>query len=79
MNERRALIHIKSLIKARRRELPSPVDNEPPIDSVKALQHIKTLARAAQDSTDMDLAQKHIEMILTLVDKALPRTRKGIR
>jgi hypothetical protein len=68
-------------MKARGREASSGSTEaeESSLDPVKALQHIKTLARAAQDSTDMDLAQKHIEMILTLVDKALPRTRKGIR
>ena len=37
----------------------------------------RTLARSAQDITDMDTAQKHFEMILTLVDKALPRGRHG--
>ena len=72
MNERP---WIKSLIKSRRRELPSLVDKEPPIDPIKALQHIKTLAHSAQDSTDIDLAHKHFEMILTLVDKALPRKK----
>jgi hypothetical protein len=44
---------------------------------VEALHHIETLARSAQDITDMDTAQKHFEMILTLVDKALPRGRHG--
>ena len=48
-------------------------------DLVEALKHIKTLARAAKDSDDAAVLRKNFEMILTLVDKALPRTRKGIR
>jgi hypothetical protein len=81
MNERKALVHIKSLIKARGREVSSGSTEakEPLLDPVEALHHIKTLARAAQGITDMDTAQKHFEMILTLVDKALPKTRKRMR
>lgn len=45
---------------------------EPSLGPVKALQHIKTLARAAQESDDAALLRKHMEMILVLVDKALP-------
>ena len=59
-----------------------PPDRRKPknlLDPVEALHHIKTLARAAQGITDMDTAQKHFEMILTLVDKALPKTRKRMR
>ncbi len=49
MSKRKSLAHIRSLIQARGREMPSrQKDNEPPLDSVEALQHIKTLARAAQ-------------------------------
>ena len=48
---------------------------------VAALKNIKMLARAAKDSDDVDALRKNfeIEMTLTLVDKALPRMRKGIR
>lgn len=52
------------------------MSDEPPLDPVEALQHIKTLARAAQDSDDAAALRKHMGMILTLVDKALPRGRK---
>jgi hypothetical protein len=52
-------------------------DKEPSLDLVKALQHIKTLARVAQDSDDAALLRKHMEMILVLVDKALPSGPKN--
>jgi hypothetical protein len=74
MNKRKALVHIKSLMKARGLETPSPDKaKEPPLDPVEALQHIKTLSRAAQDSTDMDIVQQHLKMILTVLDKSLPK------
>jgi hypothetical protein len=75
------LVHIKSLIKARKREVSagSKEAKEPLLDPVEALRHIRTLARSAQEITDMDLAQNHFEMILTLVDKALPRGLHGRR
>lgn len=78
MNKRKDLVHVRTLIKARGREasLGSRDTEEPTIDPVKALQHIKTLARAAQDTDDAALLRKHVEMILTLVDKALPRGQK---
>lgn len=77
MNNRNSLSHIRTLIKAREREVSSGSTGakDPPLDPKEALQHIKTLARAAQDSADMGLVQKHFEMILTLVDKALPRRK----
>jgi hypothetical protein len=49
------------------------------INLVAALKNIKTLARAVKDSDDVAVLRKNIEMTLTLVDKALPRARKGIR
>jgi hypothetical protein len=48
-------------------------DKPPPLDPVEVLHYIKTLAATAQESTNMDVAQEHIEMILTLMDKALHR------
>lgn len=74
MNDRKSLVYIRALIKARGREESSGSTEaeEPSLDPVKALQHIKTLARAAQDSDDVAVLRKHIEMILVLVDKALP-------
>lgn len=47
------------------------------LDPVEALKHIKTLARAALETDDAAVVQKHLEMILALVDKALPRKRRG--
>ena len=74
MNDRRSLVDIRALIKACGREASSGSTEaeELSLDPVKALQHIKTLARAAQDSDDAALLRKHMEMILVLVDKALP-------
>lgn len=74
MNKRQDLGHIRTLIKAREREVlsGSTEAKEPLLDPVKALQHIKTLAQAAQGSDDASVLRKHIEMILTLVDKVLP-------
>jgi hypothetical protein len=48
-------------------------DKQPSIDPIEVLHYIKTLAATAQESTNMDVVQEHIEMILTLVDKALHR------
>jgi hypothetical protein len=76
MNKRKSLAHIRALIKARGREAPSSKrDKEPPLDPIEALQHIKTLARAAQDSIDIDIVQEHLTMILTMVDKAMPKAK----
>jgi hypothetical protein len=52
------------------------MSNQQPLDPKEALTHIRTLARAVQDSDDAALLRKHIEMILTLVDKALPKGQK---
>ncbi len=52
------------------------MSDEPPLDPKEALIHIRTLARAVQDSDDAAVLRKHMEMVLTLVDKALPRGRK---
>jgi hypothetical protein len=51
-------------------------DKQPPLDPIKVLHYVKTLAATAQESTNMDVVQEHIEMILTIVDKALPRGQK---
>lgn len=52
--------------------------SEPALDPAEALKHIKTLALAAQDSHDGAAVQKHLEMIVALVDKALPRKRHAV-
>lgn len=49
--------------------------SESALDPAEALKHIKTLALAAQDSHDGTAVQKHLEMIVALADKALPRKR----
>jgi hypothetical protein len=73
MNKRKALVHIKSLMKARGLETPAPQkDKKPALDPVEALHHIKTLSRAAQDSIDMAIVQQHLKMIQAIVEKALP-------
>lgn len=59
--------------------MPTKSPAPPPLDPVEALKHIKTLARAAQDCTDLETVQEHVEMILALVDKALPRRRRADR
>lgn len=48
-----------------------------PLDPKEALTHIRTLARSAQESADVEVVHQHVEMILTLVDKALPRRRRS--
>jgi hypothetical protein len=83
----KSLSHIRGLMKARGREVTAGStkakiaavreDKEPPLDPVKALQHIKTLAGAARDSDDATLLRKHMEMILVLVDKVLPSGPKN--
>jgi hypothetical protein len=80
MSKRKTLAHIRSLIKARGREVAAaPVEKDILLDPLEALKDIKTLARAAQDCAEMDLVQKHFAMIVTIVDKALPGTRKRMR
>lgn len=43
------------------------------LDPIEALRHIRTLARTIQGSDDAAALREHIEMILTLVDKAIPK------
>jgi len=50
--------------------------DDPPLDPKEALVHIRTLARAAAQSDDAEALRKHMDMILALVDKALPRRGK---
>jgi hypothetical protein len=59
--------------------MPTKAPAPPPLDPIEALKHIKTLARAGQDSDDPGALRKHMEMILALVDKALPRRRRTDR
>jgi hypothetical protein len=50
------------------------------MDKRKNLAHIRTLARAAQDSDDAVLLRKHMEMVLTIVDKgSTERARNPLR
>ena len=49
------------------------------INLVAALKNIKTLAQAAKDSEDVNVLRNNFEMISTLVNKALPRSRKRMR
>jgi hypothetical protein len=73
MNKRKDLSHIRTLIKARGQEVPSRQgDKEPPIDPREALVDIRTLARVALESEDTAVMKRDLEMILTIVDKALP-------
>lgn len=48
---------------------------EPPLDPKEALTDIKTLARVALQCDNLKAMQKQIEMILVLVNKALPRAK----
>lgn len=50
-------------------ESPAPI----PLDPKEALRHVRTLARAALDNGEADVAQEHLKLILAIVDKALPR------
>lgn len=59
--------------------MPTKAPAPSPLDPVEALKHIKTLARVGQDSDDAAALRKHMEMIVTLVDKALPRRRRTDR
>ena len=73
MNDRNALSHIRTLIKARGQEVPSRQgDKEPSLDPREALADIRTLARVALESEDTAVMKRDLEMILTIVDKALP-------
>lgn len=45
----------------------------PPLDPKEALRHIKTLAKVASDSDDLEAVQKVLKEILAAVDKALPK------
>lgn len=47
-----------------------------PLGAKEALLHIRALARSAQEATDMEIIQEHIEMILALVDRASPHRRR---
>ena len=74
MNKRKDLFHIRTLLKARGQEVPSRQgDKEPSLDSREALVDIRTLARVALESEDTAVVKRDLEMILTIVDKALPR------
>jgi hypothetical protein len=51
-------------------------DKQPPLDPIEVLHYIKTLAETAQESTNMNVVQEHIEMILVIVDKTLTTKRR---
>jgi hypothetical protein len=50
---------------------------EQPLDPTEALTHIRTLARAALNNDDADLAREHLKMILTIIDKAMPPRKRA--
>jgi hypothetical protein len=53
------------------------MDNtEQPLDAKEALMHIRSLARATLNNDDAKLARQHMEMILMLVDRALPPRKR---
>jgi hypothetical protein len=81
MNKRKDLSHIRTLIKARGQEVPSRQgDKEPSLDPREALVDIRTLARVAIESEDTAVMKRDLEMILTIVGKALPSgARKPLR
>jgi hypothetical protein len=60
-------------------DVGDPAMQKQVINLVAALKNIKTLAQAAKDSEDVAVLRNNFEMTLTLVDKALPRTRKRMR
>lgn len=49
------------------------MSTNPPLDPKEALKHIRTLAKVASDSDDLEAVQKILKEILAAVDKALPR------
>ena len=50
---------------------------DPPLEPKEALLHIRTLALSAQEVPDLEVIQEHIEMILALIDRAQPRSRRS--
>lgn len=52
---------------------------QPPLDPKEALQHIRTLARVASESDELEAVRKILKEILNAVDKALPRRRRPDR
>ena len=48
---------------------------EPPIDPLEALKHIRTLLQVAADSRDIDQIEKNLAEAQAIIDKALPRKR----
>ncbi len=72
MNKRKDLSHVRTLIRARRQEVPfRQGDKELSLDPREALADIRTLARVALESEDTAVMTRDLEMILTIVDKAL--------
>ena len=47
-------------------------NTEQPLDPKEALMHIRSLARATLNNHDAKMARQHMEMILMIVDRALP-------
>ncbi len=45
----------------------------PDLDPLEALRHVRTLAKVAADSDNIDDVQKMLKEILNVVDKALPK------
>lgn len=49
----------------------------PDLDPLEALRHVRTLAKVAADSDNIDDVQKMLKEILNVVDKALPKKLRG--
>jgi hypothetical protein len=50
-------------------------DQEPPVDSLEALKHIRVLLQVAADSEHIDQIEKHLAKAQAIIDKSLPRKR----
>jgi hypothetical protein len=72
MNKRNNLTHIRTLIKARGREMPSLRGQKVlSVDPEGALADIQALVRVALGSTDPDVMRRDLELILTITEEAL--------
>lgn len=49
----------------------------PDLDPLEALRHVRTLAKVAADSDNIDDVQNVLKEILNVVDKAVPKKMRG--
>lgn len=49
----------------------------PDLDPLEALRHVRTLAKVAADSDNIDDVQNVLKEIQKVVDKALPKKTRG--